>query len=98
MLPRVKWKQVLQQTRFLLIVQGFANYRTQTMQSVNSHATWTVFNKRDLRMKVISMIMQLGQPLFWMIINPNDKSSPFVTKVGGIDLDVCTRLEDDIPP
>lgn len=69
-----------------------------TMQSVNSGATWTMFNKRALRMKAISMIMQLGQPLFWMTINPNDKSSPFVMKLGGVDLDVGSRLQSDLPP
>ncbi|CAN0208553.1 unnamed protein product, partial [Scytosiphon promiscuus] len=69
----------------------------KTMQSVNSTATWTIFNKRALRLKAISMIMQLGQPLFWMTINPNDKTSPFVMKLGGIDLDVCSRLKDNFP-
>lgn len=69
----------------------------KTMQSVNSSATWTIFNKRALRLEAISMIMQLGQPLFWMTINPNDKTSPFVMKLGGIDLDVCSRFKDDSP-
>ncbi|CAN0265693.1 unnamed protein product, partial [Scytosiphon promiscuus] len=69
----------------------------QTMQSVNCGATWTIFNKRALRMKAISMIMQLGQPLFWMTINPADKNSPFVMKLAGVDLDVCSRLKTDLP-
>ena len=63
----------------------------QTMESVSSCATRTIFNKRSLRMKAISMIMQLGQPLFWMAINPNDQTSPIVMKLGGMDLDVWLR-------
>ena len=69
----------------------------QTMQSVNSLATWTIFNKRALRMKAISYIVQLGQPLFWLTVNPNDKTSPIVMKLGGVDLDVCSRLKSDLP-
>lgn len=68
-----------------------------TMQSVNSGASWTIFNKRALRMKAISLIMQLGQPLFWMTINPNDKTSPIVMKLGGVDLDISSRLKTDLP-
>lgn len=69
----------------------------QTMHSVNSGASWTIFNKRALRLKAISMIMQLGQPFFWMTINPNDKTSPFVMKLAGVDLDVSSRLKEDLP-
>lgn len=59
----------------------------QTMESVSSCATWTIFNKRSLRIKAISMIMQLGQPLlFWMTIDANDKTSPIIVmKLGGMD-------------
>ncbi|CAN0515120.1 unnamed protein product, partial [Laminaria digitata] len=58
----------------------------QCMHSVNTGASWTIFNKRSTRMKAISMIMQLGQPLFWMTINPADSNSPFVMQLAGVDL------------
>ncbi|CAM9864678.1 unnamed protein product, partial [Laminaria digitata] len=41
--------------------------------------------------------MQLGQPLFWMTINPADSNSPFVMQLAGVDLDVCGRLKTDLP-
>ncbi|CAN0352456.1 unnamed protein product, partial [Ectocarpus sp. 13 AM-2016] len=69
----------------------------RTMQSVNGDASWTMFNKRALRMKAISMIIQLGQPLFWMTINPADRNSPVVMKLAGVDLDVSSRLKTDLP-
>lgn len=69
----------------------------QCMHSVNTGASWTIFNKRSTRMKAISMIMQLGQPLFWMTINPADSNSPFVMQLAGVDLDVCSRLKTDLP-
>lgn len=30
-------------------------------------------------------------------MNPNDKTSPIVMKLGGVDLDVCSRLKEDLP-
>lgn len=32
-----------------------------------------------------------------MTINPNDKLSPVVMKLGGVELDICSRLKDDLP-
>ena len=32
-----------------------------------------------------------------MTINPNDKASPFVMKLAGVDLDVSSRLKEDLP-
>lgn len=41
--------------------------------------------------------MQLGQPLFWMTLNPNDKTSPFFMKLGGVDLDIWSKLKGGLP-
>ncbi|CAM9848471.1 unnamed protein product, partial [Pylaiella littoralis] len=43
------------------------------------------------------MIMQLGQPLFWMTINPADKNSPIVMMLAGVQLDVNSKLKSDLP-
>lgn len=48
-------------------------------------------------MKAISMIIQLGQLLFWMTINPADSNSQFVMQLAGVDLDVSSRLKTDLP-
>ena len=69
----------------------------RTMQSVNAGSSWTLFNKRSLRLKALSFIMCYGQPLWWMTINPNDKSSPFVMKLCGVQLDITSRLKTDLP-
>ncbi|CAN0374470.1 unnamed protein product, partial [Pylaiella littoralis] len=68
-----------------------------SMHSVMSGASWTMFNKRSTRMLAISMIMQLGQPLFWMTINPADKNSPIVMMLAGVQLDVNSKLKSDLP-
>lgn len=36
----------------------------KSMQSVNCRSTWTIFNKSALRLKTISMVMCLGQPMW----------------------------------
>ena len=36
----------------------------KTMHSVNSCASWTIFNKKALPLKAISMVMCLGQPMW----------------------------------
>lgn len=69
----------------------------ESMQSVNRNSSWTIFNKKTLRMKAISMIMQLGQPLFWMTLNPADTNSPLVMQLAGVDLDVSSSLKADMP-
>ncbi|CAM9448540.1 unnamed protein product [Sphacelaria rigidula] len=33
----------------------------------------------------------------WLTVNPNDKTSPIVMKLEGVDLDVCSRLNGDLP-
>lgn len=33
----------------------------------------------------------------WLTVNPNDKTSPIVMKLGGVDLDICSRLKGDLP-
>ncbi|CAN0576475.1 unnamed protein product, partial [Laminaria digitata] len=36
----------------------------------------------------------MGQPLFWMTLNPADVNSPIVMKLAGVDIDVSSRLKD----
>ncbi|CAN0155693.1 unnamed protein product, partial [Ectocarpus fasciculatus] len=84
-------------TRKALAGRPAARKLIETMHSVNTGAEWTIFNKRSTRMKAISMIIQLGQPLFWMTINPADANSPFVMLLAGVELDVCSRLKEDLP-
>ncbi|CAN0600054.1 unnamed protein product, partial [Laminaria digitata] len=60
------------------------------MQSVHSGASWTLFNKRSTRMLAVSYIIQMGQPLFWMTLNPADVNSPIVMKLAGVDIDVSS--------
>ncbi|CAN0469938.1 unnamed protein product, partial [Scytosiphon promiscuus] len=78
-------------------IRPAARQLIQCMHSVNIGSSWTIFNKRSTRLKAISMIIQLGQPLFWMTINPADCNSPFVMQLAGVDLDVCSRLKTDLP-
>ncbi|CAB1108241.1 unnamed protein product [Ectocarpus sp. CCAP 1310/34] len=47
-----------------------------TMESVHAGSSWTIYNKRSTRMIAISLIMQIGQPLWWMTIGPADTKSP----------------------
>lgn len=68
-----------------------------SMQSVNGNSSWAMFNKKTLRMIAISMIFQLGQPLYWMTLNPAGTNSPIVMKLAGVDLDVSSRLKADMP-
>lgn len=74
-----------------------ASQLIQSLHSVNSNSSWTIFNKKATRMKAISMIIQRGQPLLWMTLNPADTSSPLVTQLAGVELDVSSRLKTDLP-
>lgn len=74
-----------------------ARHLIRSMKSVHSGASWTTFNKRSTRMLAVSYIIQMGQPLFWMTLNPADVNSPIVMKVAGFDIDVSSRLKDDMP-
>ena len=48
-------------------------------------------------MLVISYIIQIWQPLFWMTMNPTDVNSPIVMKLAGVDIDINSRLKEDVP-
>ena len=67
----------------------------KTMVSVHSRESWTIYNKRSTRMVVISFIIQMGQPLFWLTISPADIHSPIVMMMAGVRLDVTSRLKAD---
>ncbi|CAN0249308.1 unnamed protein product, partial [Ectocarpus fasciculatus] len=69
----------------------------RSMQSVHAGASWTIYNKRSTRMIAISFIMQMGQPLFWLTINPADVNSPIVLILAGVELDVTSRLKANFP-
>ncbi|CAM9735414.1 unnamed protein product, partial [Ectocarpus sp. 13 AM-2016] len=69
----------------------------KNMESVHAGASWTIYNKRSTRMIAISFIMQMGQPLFWLTINPADVNSPIVMVLAGVELDVTSRLKADFP-
>ncbi|CBJ31141.1 conserved unknown protein [Ectocarpus siliculosus] len=69
----------------------------KTMESVHPGASWTPHNKRSTRMIAISYIMQMGQPLIWMTINPADINSPIVVKMCGVDIDVSSKLKVNFP-
>lgn len=69
----------------------------RSMQSVHAGASWTIYNKRSTRMIAISFIMQLGQPLFWLTINPADVNSPIVLILAGVELEVTSRLKANFP-
>ncbi|CAN0546080.1 unnamed protein product, partial [Ectocarpus sp. 8 AP-2014] len=67
------------------------------MESVHAGASWTIYNKRSTRMIAISFIMQMGQPLFWLTINPADVNSPIVMILAGVELDITSRLKTGFP-
>ncbi|CAB1107609.1 unnamed protein product [Ectocarpus sp. CCAP 1310/34] len=69
----------------------------KNMEFVHAGASWTIYNKRSTRMIAISFIMQMGQPLFWLTINPADVNSPIVMVLAGVELDVTSRLKADFP-
>ncbi|CAN0217243.1 unnamed protein product [Scytosiphon promiscuus] len=69
----------------------------KTMESVHAGSSWTIYNKRSTRMIAISFIIQMGQPLIWMTINPVDHNSPIVMKLAGVDLDVTSKLKEGFP-
>lgn len=48
-------------------------------------------------MLAVSYIIQMGQPLFWMTLNYADIDSPIVVKLAGVDIDVRSRVKDDMP-
>ncbi|CAN0159521.1 unnamed protein product, partial [Ectocarpus sp. 12 AP-2014] len=69
----------------------------KTMGSVHAGASWTIYNKRSTRMIAISYMMQMGQPLIWITINPADINSPIVVKICGVDFDVTSNLKVNFP-
>ncbi|CAN0496989.1 unnamed protein product, partial [Ectocarpus sp. 12 AP-2014] len=69
----------------------------KNMESVHAGASWTIYNERSTRMIAISFIVQMGQPLFWLTINPADVNSPIVMVLAGVELDVTSRLKADFP-
>ena len=69
----------------------------KTMVSVHSRESWTIYNKRSTRMVVISFIIQMGQPLFWLTISPADIHSPIVMMMAGVRLDVTSQLKPTSP-
>ena len=48
-------------------------------------------------MVVISFIIQMGQPLFWLTISPADIHSPIVMMMAGVRLDVTSQLKPTSP-
>lgn len=73
------------------------NALIRSMESVHAGIIWTIYNKRPTSMIAISLIMQMGKPLFWLTINLADVNSPIVIKMAGHDLDVTSRLKADFP-
>lgn len=69
----------------------------KTMESVHAGSSWTIFNTRSTRMIAIYFVMQMGQPLFWMTINPADVNSPIVMKMAGVALNVTSTLKAKFP-
>ncbi|CAN0352673.1 unnamed protein product, partial [Pylaiella littoralis] len=68
-----------------------------TMESVQAGSSWTIYNKRVTRMIAISLIMQMGQPLWWLTFSPADANGPIVLQRAGVEIDVTSRLKADYP-
>lgn len=67
------------------------------MESVHSGSSWTIYNKKSTRMITFSYIMQKGQPLIWLTLNPADHNSPIVMKLAGVEIDVTSNLKSGFP-
>ena len=43
------------------------------------------------------MMIILGQPFFWLTINPSDVNSPFVMHYGGRNIDLASTCHREMP-
>lgn len=69
----------------------------QTMQSISHESTWTDHGKRRTRMFALSLMIQFGQPFFWLTINPADVHSPLVMSLAGVPIDLAGTCFAEMP-
>lgn len=74
--------------------------------STNQPCTWTDNGKhRGANGSHISMFIQVGQPFFWLTLNPSDVDSPFGMHYNGAGIDLphragetCGKIHHTAPP